>query len=68
MAKGTLIIIFIALISACKPMQTFQRSGQFHKHGNEYVFKAYEDWHLFDTTKAEPDTVYEFMYARKKPN
>ncbi len=64
----TPIIILCILLTGCKvQMNTWQRNGAFVKHGDAYIFKPYEQWRKFDTTKAFPDTVYEFVYAKKCP-
>ena len=66
--KKTRLIIILILLASCKvQMTTWQRSGQFIKEGKGYVFKPYEGWHNFDSSKAFPDTVYQFMYAKNKP-
>ena len=62
------LLIVIVLFCSCKvQMTTWQRCGTFTKHGNAYVFKPYEQWHKFDSTKALPDTVYQFIYSKRKP-
>jgi uncharacterized protein YxeA len=67
--RTLITILFIALVASCKvQMTTWQRSGNFVKHGNAYVFKPFEQWHSFDSSKAYPDTVYQFVYAKRKPN